>query len=125
MAEISGTEGFVRVGGVAVEASEWRANLKQAVIDRTNFTTGGEPRNAAGQRTGTITMSGPRSTTTNLAALGITRGSLVTFVLGITASLGLTVVVRIADLDFSQNKDNGSDWSLSGEQYGAAAVTGL
>jgi len=125
MAEISGTEGSVKAGGVAVEASKWSASLKQAVIDRTNFTTSGEPRNAAGQRTGAITMSGPYSTTTALHAKGIIRGQLVTFVLGITASLAITVQGRVEDVTHDQDKDAGSNWSISAQQYGAATVAPL
>lgn len=125
MAEISGTEGSVLAGGVALEASEWTWDGDQAVIDRSNFTTNGEPLNAPGQRTGAISMSGPVSTTTALAAKGVTRGALVTFQLRVTANLRVQVVGRVSKVNYKQNKDSGSDWVINAAQYGAATLVGL
>ena len=91
--EISGTEGSIMVGVNAIEGSDWSADLDQAIIDRTNFTTLGEPLNASGQRTGSITMNGPVSTTSSLTLAGISLGLKVTFKLGITAAIFVTVTV--------------------------------
>lgn len=123
--EISGTEGSVTGAGVALEASEWDFDGDQAVIDRSNFTTGGEPANAPGQRTGAISMSGPVSRTTALAAKGVTRGSLVVFQLRVTANLMLQVVGRVSKCKWGQNKDTGSNWTVQASQYGPITIVGL
>jgi hypothetical protein len=125
MAEISGVQGSVKIGAAVVEASEWSADLDQAVVDRSNFATNGEPLNAGGQRTGSITMSGPVSTTSDLVLAGITRGSVVAFVLGCAATVSLTVSARVSKVSYTNNKDDGPKWTVNGSQYGAATLTGL
>lgn len=125
MAEISGTEGSVLAGGVALEASEWSGDFDQAVIDRSNFTTNGEPANAPGQRTGSITMRGPVSTTTALAAKGVTRGTLIVFRLRVTPNLLIQVAGRVGKCNWNQNKDTGSDWNVQASQYGPVTIVGL
>ncbi len=125
MAEISGTQGSVLAGGVALEASDWSWDGDQAVIDRSNYTTAGEPRNASGQRTGQISMSGPVSTTTALAAKGVTRGTLVTFRLRVTDTLYVEVQGRVSKYNMTGSHANGANWSIQAAQYGAAAIVGL
>lgn len=125
MAEISGVEGSITAGGAALEASEWSADLDTAVIDRSNFTTAGEPVNARGQNTGTITASGPASTTTNLAGKGITRGALVTFVLRMTANVAVTVQGRVSKISYSNSSSDGPKWTVNAAQYGAPSFVGI
>lgn len=125
MAEISGVEGSVLAGGVALEASEWSFDGDQAVIDRSNFTTAGEPLNAAGQRTGAISMSGPTSTTTLLGPKGVARGALVTFRLKVAANVWVEVRGRVSKFTINQNKDQGSNWSVQAAQYGPATIVGV
>lgn len=125
MAEISGTEGSVLAGGVALEASDFSWDGDQAVIDRSNYTTQGEPSNAGGQRTGNISMSGPVSTTTALAAKGVTRGTLVLFRLRVTANLWVEVRGRVSKHNLTGSHANGNNWSIQAAQYGAATITGL
>jgi hypothetical protein len=118
---ISGTEGFVLKDGVAKPADKWSANLKQVVVDRSNFMTAGEPLNAKGQRTGEVTIEGPYE-----APLGIDRGQLVLLSLGLSAlPFAISVTVRVSDLVITNDKDSGPRWSITGSQYGAASVIGL
>lgn len=125
MAEISGVEGSCLAGGVALEASDWSADLDQAVIDRSNYTTAGEPSNASGQRTGSISMNGPISTTTALAAKGVTRGTLVLFRLRVTVTLYIEVYGRVSKFNATGSHANGANWSVQASQYGAATIVGL
>lgn len=124
MAEIGGTEVSMLANGVALEVADFGWSGRQAVIDRSNATTAGEPRNASGQRTGQITASGPRSTTTALIAKGIVRGALVTFRIRATANIYVEVQARISQEEFSCGHTKGADWSITAEQYGAATFAG-
>jgi hypothetical protein len=110
---LSGTTGYVLVNGVPKTASKWTASLKQAVIDRANFTTAGEPINSAGQRTGTITLEGPYEDT-----VGIVLGNLYTFVLGFTPQLLVQVQARVSDFTPSNDCADAPRWSLTAEQFG-------
>jgi len=125
MAEISGTEGSVLANNVALEASEWSVSRKGAVIDRTHFGTNGLPLNAAGQKTGDFSMSGPVSTTSNLALKGVDVGSLLLFRFRVTVNLWLQSYGRVSQVDHKQNKDSGSDWVINASQYGAVTVVGV
>lgn len=127
MAEISGVEGSVLAGGVALEASECSIDLDQAVVDRSHWGTAGEPLNAAGQRTGTISASGPVSTTSNLALKGVTRGSLVTFRKNVNSAGTVFIQVqgRVSKVSLNNNKDQGPNWSITASQYGPATLTGV
>lgn len=125
MAEISGVSGAILARGVALEGSEWSADLDQAVVDRSNFTTAGEPLNAAGQRTGTMSMTGPVSTTSSLAARGVARGAVVLFTFRVTAALGVQVYGRVSKVSYSNNKDNGPSWTVQASQYGPAVIVGI
>ena len=119
---ISGVDGFVQAGGLSLKADKWTADLKQVVVDRSNFTTAGEPLNAAGQRTGDITMEGPYE-----GVIGVDRGQLVILTLGISQSQQLAVVLtaRVSALNFTNDKDSGPRWSLTASQYGPATIQGL
>src|SRR5262245_3238094 len=118
---ISGVEGFVQAGGISKPCDKWTASLKQVVVDRSNFMTAGEPLNAAGQRTGDITIEGPYE-----APIGIDRGQLVTLTLGISATpFAVVVTARVSDLTVNNDKDSGPRWSITASQYGPATVTGL
>jgi hypothetical protein len=126
MAELSGVEGSILADGQALEAVEWSIDRDCAVVDRTNFTTNGLPLNAAGQKTGSISASGPVSTTSQLAAKGIVEGALVTFVGVARASqCYASVRGRVSKITINNNKDNGPGWSLQASQYGEATVVGL
>lgn len=127
MAEISGTDGSVTAGGAALEATEWSADLDCAAPDRSSFLSAGSPRNASGQRTGTITMQGPISTTTNLTGKGIALGVLVTFKLFISVSAGISIQVqgRVTKFNPKNNKDPGPDWSVTAQQYGDPTLVGI
>src|SRR5262245_41554384 len=116
----SGTQGYVRIGGVSKTASKWTADLKQVVVDRSNYTTAGEPLNAYGQRTSDITVSGPYE-----GPLQVVRGSLVDVVLGISADLFITVRMRVGGVQFTKDKDGGPEFTLTGNQYGPASVDHL
>ena len=117
---ISGTQGYVLNAGVAIPADKWDADLNQATPDRSNFMTQGEPLNAAGQRTGSVTLQGPYE-----ALIGFERGALATVGLGITADIAIVVVIRISNYKFSNDKDGGPRWQITGQQYGAATVAGV
>lgn len=124
--EMSGVEGAILAGGVALEGVEWSIDRDCAVIDRTNFTTLGLPLNAAGQKTGSISASGTVSGTSNLAAKGIVEGALVTFVgVARASSSYVSVQGRISKITLNNNKDQGPSWSLQASQYGAATVVGI
>jgi hypothetical protein len=122
MAEISGVEGFVLAGGVEIEATDWSFDGEAAIVDRTSFMTRGKPKNAAGQENGSVTINGVNSTTTALAAKGVRKGVLITFRLGVTANLFIDIVVRVGRLSHNQNKDNGSGWTINGQQYGDVTI---
>lgn len=127
MAEISGVEGSILAGGVALEASECSIDLDQAVVDRSHWGTAGEPLNAAGQRTGNLSASGPVSTTSNLVLKGVTRGTLITFRKRVN-SLGTIFVQiqgRVSKVSLTNNKDDGPKWSIQASQYGPATLTGI
>lgn len=125
MAEISGVEGSVLANAVALEASDWSFDRDCAVVDRSNYTTGGEPLNARGQRTGTMSMSGPTSTTSALALKGVDVGSLLTFRFRATPLIWVEMRGRVSKINGTGNKDNGSNWSIQAAQYGAATVSGF
>lgn len=125
MAEIGGTQGSATANGQTLEGSEWTFDGDQAAPDRSNWTTAGEPLNAAGQRTGTISMSGPVSTTSNLTGKGVTRGTVVAFVLIAAGGIRITVSGRVTKVGYRQNKDNGTDWNITAQQYGSANIQGM
>lgn len=123
--EIGGTSVFLIANGFSLEVADFQTTRRQAVIDRSSALSAGEPRNASGQRTGQLTASGPRSETTALVAKGVTLGSLVTFRQQITANLWLEIVCRIGEETLTCAHTKGADWSITGEQYGAATPVGL
>lgn len=127
MAEISAVDGGVLANGAQLEASEWSADLDQATPDRSSWLTAGEPLNAAGQRTGTITVSGPASTLTALTAKGVARGSVVTFklYLSVLSNVFIQVNGRVSKFAPKNDKDNGPGWSITAAQYGAATIQGI
>lgn len=124
MAEIGGTDVSMLANGFALEVADFQRTNRKAVIDRSNATTLGEPRNATGQRTGQITASGPRSTTTALIAKGIVAGALVTFRVRATPNLYIEVQARISEETMTNGHTKGSDWSITAEEYGAATYVG-
>jgi hypothetical protein len=126
MAELSGVEGAILADGQALEGVEFSIDRDCAVIDRSNWTTNGEPLNAAGQKTGSISASGPVSTTSDLQGKGVIEGALVTFVGVCRANANyVSVRGRISKITINNNKDNGPGWSLQAARYGAATVVGV
>lgn len=123
--EIGGTDVSLLANGYSLEVTDFETVRRQAVIDRSSVLSLGEPRNASGQKTGTFRASGPRSTTTALVAKGVTIGSLVTIRQRATENLYLDIVIRISEETLSCSHTKGADWSVSGEQYGAATPVGL
>lgn len=114
---LSGTSGYVNVNGVAKTADKWSGDLDQAAVDRANFTTAGEPSNAAGQRTGDITVEGPYE-----AALGILRGTVYTFRLGVTSLLYMDVPARVTRVSVNNDCKDAPRWRVTAKQYGAATL---
>lgn len=123
--EIGGTSVSLLANGYSLEVADFSTTRRQAVIDRSSALSAGEPRNASGQKTGTIQASGPRSETTALVAKGVTLGSLVTFRQRVTPNLYLDIVCRISEETLTCGHAKGADWSITGEQYGAATPVGL
>jgi hypothetical protein len=113
---LSGTSGYVQADGVAKSGDKWTFNGEQVAVDRANFTTSGEPSNAAGQRTGQITFEGPYED----APLGVDRGTVYTFKLGITAAIFLSVPGRVTNVTFSNDAKDGPRFSITAQQHGAA-----
>lgn len=117
---LSGLTGSIKVDGTEKTADKWDADLDQAVVDRANFTTLGEPLNAAGQRTGQITMEGPYEGT-----LGVIRGQLYTFRLVMDNGVEITTQARVSKVKFTNDAKDGPKWVVNAAQYGAATVNHL
>lgn len=115
---LSGTLGYVKVNGALKPADKWSGDFDQAVIDRSNFTTAGEPANARGQRTGEMSIEGPYE-----GPMGIERGNLYVFLLGSTAGLFITATGRVSKISFTNDKDSGPRFSIKAAQYGPLGVT--
>lgn len=114
---ISGLEGYVLVGGVAVTADEWSAPLDQAIVDRMNFMTNGEPFNAAGQRTGQITFSGPYE-----GPIIVQRGTVYVFKLGFNTSFYVLINARIKNVTLSNKANDGPRFQIQAAQIGSAGL---
>lgn len=113
---LSGTTGYVIADGVTLSADKWDASLDQVAVNRANFTTAGEPSNSAGQRTGQISLEGPMEDGT----VALVRGALVTFKLGLTDTLFVTVNARVTNFNPSNDSNDGPRFKVTAQQHGAA-----
>lgn len=112
---ISGIEGYVEADGTRLSADKWSASLEQTAVNRANFTTAGEPSNAGGQRTGTVDLEGPMEDGT----VSLTRGAVVTFKLGLTDSIWLSVPARVTNFSPSNDANDGPRFKVTAAQHGA------
>jgi hypothetical protein len=117
---ISGTLGSVLVGGISKAGDKWSWSGDQAAVDRANFQTLGEPLNAAGQRTGEVTFEGPVE-----GVVGIERGLVYLFKLGVTNTIGVAVSGRVTNVTFTNDAKDGPRFSVKAAQFGAASIIGM
>lgn len=123
--EISGVEGSVLVNGTEIEATDMSWDGDYAVIDRSNYTTAGNPYNAGGQHTGNISANGPISRITQLVAKGVVGRALLTFRLRVTPTIYVEVQGRVSKHNMTGSHANGANWTINAAQYGPPTLVGL
>lgn len=114
---ISGTEGYVTVGGSELTADKWDYSGKSAIVDRSSFKTDSQPLNAKGQKTGVLNFEGPYE-----EAISVTEGEVYAFVLGLTDTVNLAMNARVENFDISDEHSGGPRFKITAHRTGGAAT---
>jgi len=114
---LSPLTGYVQVDGVAKTADQFSSSFRQIAVDRSNYTTEGEPLNSAGQKSGQFTCEGPYE-----GVIGISTGNVYAFTAGITALISATVNARVTEFEIFSDHQRGPRWRCTAEQTGAAVL---
>lgn len=115
MGYLSGSKGFVTVGGVPYSFNKWKFPMKGGTPKVSNWTTGPYQAVVPGMIDGTITLSGPW----NVGSTPLAVNGVYVFALGLDTGVSLGVTAQVNSIEPDNDQEGTPTVSVTAVSTGA------